>query len=77
LITHLALKYFSVASSSAASERNLSTMGFKHSKLRNCLGRDTVKKLVYVKTNNIQSTANVNLNANNSAGDNEDDEEGD
>jgi hypothetical protein len=28
-------------------------MGFIHSKLRNSLGRDTVEKLVYVKTNNL------------------------
>jgi hAT family C-terminal dimerisation region len=59
LLAHLALMVFSVASSSAASERNFFAMGFIHSKLRNCLGRETVEKLVYEKTNNrcYQSTA--------------------
>jgi hypothetical protein len=69
------LKGLSVASSSTASEHNFSTMGFIHSKLRNCLGRDTVEKLVYVKTNNLQFTVNSNLDACNSASDNEDDAE--
>jgi hypothetical protein len=64
-----------VASSSAASERKFSTMGSIHSKLRNCLGRDTVEKLVYVKTNNLQFTVNANLDAYNIANDNEDDSE--
>jgi hypothetical protein len=74
LLTHPALKVFSVASSS---ECNFSTMGFIHSKLRNGLGRDTVEKLVYVKTNNLQFTVNANLDAYNSASDNEDDAEDD
>jgi hAT family C-terminal dimerisation region len=43
LVAHLALKVFSVASSSAANERNFSPISFIHSKLRNCLGRDTVE----------------------------------
>jgi predicted MPP superfamily phosphohydrolase len=73
LLAHLALKIFSVASSSAASERNFFTIAFIHSKLRNCLGRDTVEKLVYAKTNNLQFTVNANLDAYNSASDNEDD----
>jgi hypothetical protein len=38
----------------AASERNFSTFGFVHSKLRNCLGPEKVKKLVYIKTNAMQ-----------------------
>jgi hAT family C-terminal dimerisation region len=38
LLAHFALKVFSVASSSAASERNFFTMGIIHSKLRNCVG---------------------------------------
>jgi hAT family C-terminal dimerisation region len=75
LLAHLALKVFSAASSSAASERNFSTMGFIHSKLQNCLGRDTVVILVYVKANNLQLTVNANLDAYNSASDNEDDAE--
>jgi hAT family C-terminal dimerisation region len=49
LLAHLALKVFSVASSSAASGRKFFTMGFIHSKVRNCLGRDTVERLVYGK----------------------------
>jgi hAT family C-terminal dimerisation region len=69
LLAHLALKLFSIASSSAASERNFSGMGFIHSKLRNCVGRDSVEKLVYVKTNTLQFTANANLDAYNSASD--------
>jgi hypothetical protein len=52
-------------------------MVFIHSKLRNCLGRDTVEKLVYVKTNNLQFTVNANLDAYNNASDNEDDAEED
>jgi hypothetical protein len=76
LFAHLALKVYSVASSSAASERKFSTMGFVHSKLRNCLGRDTVEKVVCVKTNNLQFTVNANLDAYNSASDNEGDAEG-
>jgi hypothetical protein len=52
-------------------------MGIIHFKLRNCLGRDTVEKLVYVKTNNLKFTVNANLDAYNSASDNEDDAEED
>jgi hAT family C-terminal dimerisation region len=77
LLAHLALKVFSVASSSTASECNFSTMGVIHFKLQNCLGRDTVEKLVYVKTNNLKFTVNANLDAYNSASDNEDDAEED
>lgn len=47
----VAMKIFSLAVSSASSERNFSTFGFVHSKLRNQLEEDTVKKLVFVKTN--------------------------
>jgi hypothetical protein len=47
----VALRVFSVTASSAASERNFSTMGFIHSKLRNALGAEKVEKLVYIKTN--------------------------
>lgn len=47
----IAVKLFSLAASSAASERNFSTMGFIHSKRRNRLGLDTVEKLVFVKCN--------------------------
>lgn len=47
----IAIKLFSMATSSAASERNFSTMGFIHSKLRNKLSPSTVEKLVYIKCN--------------------------
>jgi hypothetical protein len=39
--------------------------------------RDTVEKLVYVETNNLQFTVNANLDAYKSASDNEDDAEED
>jgi hAT family C-terminal dimerisation region len=77
LLALLAFKVFSIASSSAASEHNISTMEFIHSKLRNCLDRDTVKKLVYVEANNLQFTVNANLDAYNSASGKEDDEDED
>lgn len=44
-------KLFNMATSSAASERNFSTMGFVHCKLRNKLAPDTIEKLIYIKTN--------------------------
>ena len=47
LLSNLALRVFSMAASSASSERNFSTFGFVHSKLGNRLGPDKVKKLVY------------------------------
>ena len=46
LLQKLALQVFSLAASSAASERNFSTFGFIHSKLRNRLSQDAVEKLV-------------------------------
>jgi hypothetical protein len=42
--------YFSTVTSSAASERGFSTMGFVHSKMRN-LGSGKGKQLVFIKTN--------------------------
>jgi hAT family C-terminal dimerisation region len=51
LLQKLAIKLFSLATSSAASECNFSTFGFIHSKMRNSLGPEKVKKLVYIKTN--------------------------
>ena len=47
----IAIKVFTMAASSASSERNFSTFGFIHSKLRNLLSSETVRKLVFVKTN--------------------------
>jgi hypothetical protein len=36
-------------------------MAFIHSKLRNCLSPETVEKLVYIKTNNLQFSKNSDL----------------
>ena len=47
----IALKVFSMPRSSAASERNFSTFGFIHSKLRNRLSEEKLEKLVYIKFN--------------------------
>ena len=54
LLQNLAVHVFSMAASAAASEWNFSTFGFIHSKLRNRLGPEKVKKLVYIKTNAMQ-----------------------
>ncbi len=56
LLQNLAQRVFSLPASSAASERNFSTFGFIHSKLRNRLDQEKVRKLVYIKTNTIQMT---------------------
>jgi hypothetical protein len=50
-LAKIAVKLFSMAASSAASERNFSTMAFIHSKLRNRLKPETVEMLVYIKSN--------------------------
>jgi hypothetical protein len=50
-IRAVALTVFSMVASSAASERGFSTMGFVHSKMRNSLGSENVKQLVFIKTN--------------------------
>jgi hypothetical protein len=47
----VAVRFFSIATSSAAFVRNFSTMGFIHSKLRNSLSAKTVEKLVFIKSN--------------------------
>jgi hAT family C-terminal dimerisation region len=47
-----------MVTSSAASERGFSTMGFQHSKLRNRQGYEKVKKLIFIKTNAQQLTDN-------------------
>jgi hypothetical protein len=52
----LARQILSLVALSAKSERNFSTFGFIHTKRRNCLSEASVKKLVYVKTNNLQFT---------------------
>ena len=50
-VQKIVIKLFSMATSSAASERNFSTMGFIHTKLQNSLNVETVEKLVFVKSN--------------------------
>jgi hypothetical protein len=47
----IAINLFSMTTSSAASERNFSTISFIHSKLRNSLSEPSVEKLVFMKTN--------------------------
>ena len=47
----IALRVFTMACSTASSERNFSTFGFVHSKSRNRLSKECVKKLVYLKSN--------------------------
>jgi hypothetical protein len=51
LLRDIAIKLFAMASSSAASERNFSTFGFIHSKLRKSQVAEKVQKLVFIKTN--------------------------
>ena len=50
----LAMKVYSMAASSASAERNFSTFGFVHSKLWNQIDPETVKKLVFIKSNSSQ-----------------------
>jgi hypothetical protein len=47
-LQQLAIKIFSIPTSSAAAERNFSTFGFIHNKIRNRLRNERVKKLIYV-----------------------------
>ena len=47
-LQQLAIKVLSIPTSSAAAERNFSTFGFIHNKIRNRLKNDRVKKLVYI-----------------------------
>jgi hypothetical protein len=47
----------------AVKRRNFSTFGFIHSKLRNKLSEESVRELVYIKTNTLQLKG-VNANAN-------------
>lgn len=51
VLQKVAIRVFSMATSSAASERKFSTFGFIHSKLRNSLRAKSVEKLVYIKSN--------------------------
>ena len=50
-LQNISIKLFSMAMSSAASDRNLLTMGLIHSKLRNSLSTNTAEKLVFIKSN--------------------------
>jgi hypothetical protein len=47
-LQQLAIKILLIPTSSAAAERNFSTFGFIHNKIRNRLKNDHVKKLVYI-----------------------------
>ena len=47
-LQQLAIKILSIPTSSAAAERNFSTFGFIHNKIRNRLQNERVKKLVYI-----------------------------
>jgi hAT family C-terminal dimerisation region len=51
----IAVKLFSMATSSAASERNFSTLGFIHTKARNKLNSETIEKVTYIKSNHMAS----------------------
>jgi hypothetical protein len=57
----IALNIFTMSTSSASSERNFSTFGFVHSKLRNSLSQESVEKLVFIKTNHRALTDGTNL----------------
>ncbi|CAG8727259.1 10252_t:CDS:2 [Dentiscutata erythropus] len=50
-LKQLAIKVLKIPTSSAAAEQNFSTFGFIHSKLRNRLNNNQVKKLVYIYEN--------------------------
>src|SRR5688500_1397305 len=54
VLQELALRVFAMTCSSAASKQKFSTFGFVHTKLRNSLSGNSVKKLVYIKTNAMQ-----------------------
>ena len=47
-LQQLAIRIFSIPTSSAAAERNFSNFGFIHNKIRNRLKNERVKKLVYI-----------------------------
>ncbi|KAJ1328626.1 hypothetical protein BSLG_010358 [Batrachochytrium salamandrivorans] len=53
VLQQVALRVFSMACSTVASERNFSTF-VSYTKLRNSLTEDNVRKLVYIKTNALQ-----------------------
>jgi hypothetical protein len=51
VLSSVAIALFTLVCSSAASERNFSTFGFIHSKLRNQLKNDRLKKMIFVFAN--------------------------
>jgi hypothetical protein len=51
LLQNIALRLFSLATSTASCERSFSSQGFIHSKLRNSLHPARVEKLMFIKTN--------------------------
>ena len=48
ILSDVAIRILSIPATSAASERNWSTFGFIHSKLRNRLHEKRVEKIVYI-----------------------------
>ena len=58
-LQELAARVFTCVASSSSSERNFSTFGFIHNKLRNSLGWSTVIKLVFIKQNTRFSKKNM------------------
>ena len=48
ILSSVAIRILSIPATSAASERNWSTFGFIHSKLRNRLHEERVEKIVYL-----------------------------
>jgi hypothetical protein len=64
VLRSVALIVFGMVTSSASSERNFSTTGFNHSKLRNSLKPENVLKLVYIKTNAAQIAYGSSTNEN-------------
>jgi hypothetical protein len=70
----VAINVFSMVTSSAASERGFSAMGFVHSKLRNRLSTEKVEKLVFIKNNAPQLTEQASIDWGSSDIESEDEE---
>eukprot|EP00474_Spongospora_subterranea_P005884 CRZ06342.1 hypothetical protein [Spongospora subterranea] len=51
LLQNIALRIFTLATTTASCERSFSSQGFIHSKLRNSLNPARVEKLMFIKTN--------------------------
>ena len=62
LLKNIAVRIFSLVSTSACVERTNSVMGFIHNKLRSKLGHEKVIKLSYIKSNANQVLKEVDLN---------------